>query len=595
MTSVAENSDLLRREYGSSEEAEFTLAVHDVKATDLLSRNRFRDKLKLHIELDGGQKDKSSKQVISGAGEVKWKGPYKFDYKIWSYKHLGEKLILIRVMKSKTEEIGRLSIDLWTVATGPKEHNLPINDLEGKPIGRLNFMIDMEEVSNVAVLFKEIKLKNLKPPSSSNGECHPYLKYAYSKNWPVMDDGKKYAVYSTVQYNTKNPEWYDLPEVRFKASLRELLQESIVLHVTHSGSVLNTTLGRCNLLFRTLVDNGKTFKESDLISFRGPLKIDNAEIMGVLIFRYLPRTAQMKNSSAIKKAIHTEKGIHDAIPLLPHLPIPRLTVIRSDEKAVDLSQAGGDSPSMQKKRAATFGPKAVFKDGPSGRNRPPQDVLHSPELGKSFPKAKELEDKGGKPRTPKFVDDLISLDTPPLQRRNAPTAFPAALLGGTAPSDDPFVVSSNSGSYAPSLLGGVHMNPPVHNPFLANPSSQPAPTSPNSANPFEQTVYNVPTGQPFQQQAYVQNNGQPFGQSASFPAAHQHGNGQAFGQSASFPATAANPGFPPPGVLSPEQIQHQQHQLLQQQQALQQQMAALKMQQEAVSRQQNQSQNPFQF
>jgi len=432
MASASENSDLLKnREYGSaSEEAEFTVIIRDLKATDLQSRNRFRDKLKVILEVDG-QKQKSKKQVIGGAGDVKWKGPYKFDYKIWSFKHLGEKQLIVHVNKSSAEEIGRVAVDLWTVATGPKDHNLPITDLQGKTIGRLDFAVDMEEISNVAVLFKEIKLKNLKPPSSGGQECHPYLKYAYSKNWPVLDDGKKYAVYSTVQFNNRNPEWYDLPEVRFKASLRELLQESIVLHVTHSGSVLNTTLGRCNLLFRTLVDNGKTFKESDLISFRGPLKIDNAEIAGVLVFRFLPRTAQMKNVSAIKKALHTEQGIQDGVPLLPHLPLPKISVTRSDVQPVDMSQVGGDSPSMQKKRAAVFGPKSVFKDKENAPSKP-QDVLHSPELGKTFRKAKELEDKGGVERPKKFVDDLISLDTPPLARPSGGVRVPAALLGGAA-------------------------------------------------------------------------------------------------------------------------------------------------------------------
>lgn len=103
----------------------------------------------------------------------------------------------------------------------------------------------MNQVSNIAVLFKEIKLRHLKP---QNKECNPYLKYAYSRQWPLVVEGKMRACYSAVQYNTTDPKWSDLPEMRFHGSIKEILQESIVLHVTHHGKMTNTTLGRCNVL-----------------------------------------------------------------------------------------------------------------------------------------------------------------------------------------------------------------------------------------------------------------------------------------------------------------------------------------------------------
>lgn len=76
---------------------------------------------------------------------------------------------------------------------------------------------------------------------------------------PLVLDNKAKAVYSTTQYNTTDPVWVDLPEVRFRAGLKvqgvsslliqqEILHESIVLHVTHNGKMHNTTLGRCNVL-----------------------------------------------------------------------------------------------------------------------------------------------------------------------------------------------------------------------------------------------------------------------------------------------------------------------------------------------------------
>ena len=114
----------------------------------------------------------------------------------------------------------------------------------GKTVGRLNFGIEMSQVANIAVVFKEVKLRHLKP---SNKECNPYLKYAYSKMWPLVVDGRAKACYTSVSYNTTDPHWHDLPELRFSASLKEILHESIVLHVTHHGKISNTTLGRCNV------------------------------------------------------------------------------------------------------------------------------------------------------------------------------------------------------------------------------------------------------------------------------------------------------------------------------------------------------------
>jgi len=113
-----------------------------------------------------------------------------------------------------------------------------------------------------------------------------------------------------------------------------MLHESIVLHITNHGKLYNQTLGRCNLLFRTVVDNGKTFKEENLITFKGNLKTEQATIEGTLYFKYIPKFAQMKPVSVIRKAIHTEKGIHDAAPLLPGLPLPKVPILNSETSNV---------------------------------------------------------------------------------------------------------------------------------------------------------------------------------------------------------------------------------------------------------------------
>lgn len=65
---------------------------------------------------------------------------------------------------------------------------------------------------------------------------------------PKIQEGSltQKAVYSNVEHG-ENPIWHNLPELRFKASLKEMLHESIVLHITNHGKLYNQTLGRCNV------------------------------------------------------------------------------------------------------------------------------------------------------------------------------------------------------------------------------------------------------------------------------------------------------------------------------------------------------------
>jgi len=326
------------------EEATFEVGIRDFRASDLTTRNRFKDKLKIRIDFDG-HKHKTKKEIIGG-GDVAWNNAHRFNYTIESWRQLEDKKVVIRLMLSKTEVYGVVTVDLHTCATGTAEHNLPIMSLTtSKKVGRLNFFIDMEQISNVAVCFHSVQLRNLTPINKT--ECNPYLKYAYSLHWPAVVDGSKKATYSDVKYMTTDPRWEDIPELRFSATLKEILRESVVLHVTHHGKVTNTTLGRCNLLFRTLVDNGKTFKDEDVISFKGPLKIDKAEIEGNLNFKFLPKFAQMKAINVARKSIHTENGIYDSAPLIAGMPLPKCQIINSDEPdlrtSVPVSRSGGRS------------------------------------------------------------------------------------------------------------------------------------------------------------------------------------------------------------------------------------------------------------
>jgi len=209
-----------------------------------------------------------------------------------------------------------------------------------------------------------------------------------------------------------------------------------VLHVTHQGKMHNTTLGRCNLLFRTLVDNGKTFKDEDLISFKGPLKVDNAESESVLVFKFRPRFAQMKPVNIGKRAIHTEKGIFDAVPLLPALPKPTCPVTNSESIEMQLpSKSVEKTPESARKRAQTvshdFRNSRLLDDGDGEDEEDTREIPDKEEPSTSTPRKEETPEEkpqeripvGGLKKTPvsHVVDDLIQF-TPPNSRRRAASA-----------------------------------------------------------------------------------------------------------------------------------------------------------------------------
>ena len=60
---------------------------------------------------------------------------------------------------------------------------------DGKVVGRLHFVFEMDQVSEVTVHFEEVRLKGLQIMDADhpmNG-VNPYLKYGYSKDWYVLE------------------------------------------------------------------------------------------------------------------------------------------------------------------------------------------------------------------------------------------------------------------------------------------------------------------------------------------------------------------------------------------------------------------------
>jgi hypothetical protein len=52
--------------------------------------------------------------------------------------------------------------------------------MEESPLGKISFYMEMEQISDIEIEFKELSLSSL--PMDSK-ECNPYIKYGFSKDW----------------------------------------------------------------------------------------------------------------------------------------------------------------------------------------------------------------------------------------------------------------------------------------------------------------------------------------------------------------------------------------------------------------------------
>lgn len=474
----------------------FSICIRDLKATDLTTRHRFKEKLKVILEVDD-KRFKTRKQLVGG-GDVAWKYVVRFEWQLRqprtsdTFEAL-KKELQSRFFKAtltcqhdrKKNPLGSVSLDLLTACTGPVDHNLPIKNADGVTVGRLNFSLEMTQLSNVAVIFKYIRVRNLRSVEPHVQGVNPYLKYGYSKQWPLIQERKLKAVYSSIQQQNSSPEWRDLPWLRFKTSLNELVRESIVVHITHKGRSHNIPIGRVNLLFRTLVDNGKSFKEEDTISFKGPLKVDNAEIEGTLNFKFLPRFAQMVPINVIRKAIHTEKGIFDAMPLLPWLPKPAIPMLRSSEvetsldtnspmlkknprnRASSIDKSDSKQSEETKKKSSKSKRKSTTKEGLIGDKKEKMSASKKSEsaetsesesdsdsdLTESEEESTKHEKLSKDQKTTSFCDDLIDLSSPAMKRDRAMTSVDKFSFPLAASMSSISTTNNGMGYFQPTFLG----------------------------------------------------------------------------------------------------------------------------------------------
>jgi len=109
----------------------------------------------------------------------------------------------------------------------------------------------------------------------------------------------------------------------------------------------------------------------------------------------------MKPLNIVKKAIHTEKGVFDALPLLPALPKPNVPIINSDQ--TNLPEIPKPSSSSSSHNLPSTDP-----NGSIGRNRRAQTVWSkgSQIWDENGQETKGLRSSGSGSNDDKFEEEL---------------------------------------------------------------------------------------------------------------------------------------------------------------------------------------------
>eukprot|EP01091_Cochliopodium_minus_P016455 TRINITY_DN616_c0_g1_i1.p1 TRINITY_DN616_c0_g1~~TRINITY_DN616_c0_g1_i1.p1 ORF type:complete len:457 (-),score=134.40 TRINITY_DN616_c0_g1_i1:72-1442(-) len=252
--------------------------------------------------------------VITKTVNPVWKDfSLEFDYRTKHAEYLDLKLLKIEcydknVIK-KEVLIGRVSVDLLTLATGPIRHKLTLRN-GSKPAGVISFDVVMENYSDVFINLTDIKVTNL-TVVSEKGINTPQLKV----NWK---DSKK-EFFSTVIQSTNNPCWEHFEEIVLpESSVRKLVNEHLEFRVLHKSSN-KTLIGGQNLNLKQFVENYyKGIREHDFKLVLSDIKGREAgTIEGRIILKNLPKFAQMKSGT------NCDSGIVDGIPFLSTLPVPK--------------------------------------------------------------------------------------------------------------------------------------------------------------------------------------------------------------------------------------------------------------------------------
>jgi hypothetical protein len=286
---------------------------------------RFKDihgKLDLSYDINFADTWNFSSTVVKGDLNPTWNDRHVFDFSPDDVLHFHNKHLTIELWKrgvgSKKSQVGYVKVDLFTLASGPVSHNLQLmkkskkEDVE-KPVKntRVQFDVTMVCTGEAEITVYDIAVVLLRQSSlkvqdnTRKNDC--FLEFF------LRSDSKKLSR-TTICYNTMSPSWMDLPPIRISGTLKDILNDTIIIRAFDYNTTVVELIGECQVpLMRvyTLNESRMPFKETFMFQ-----NVPFGEICGEIVLAKLPPFAQMEGGQ------HTEDGIFDAAPVVEEAPQP---------------------------------------------------------------------------------------------------------------------------------------------------------------------------------------------------------------------------------------------------------------------------------
>ena len=122
----------------------------------------------LYLKLDFDSFKKFTTERLTAASEVQWEQGSTFYYRTKFPNRLRRKSFSVQLWDANRLQsdklLGEVKVDLHTLATGPRKHDLVVRDA-GKPVGHLLFDLGMEELgTDLTVIFANVRAAG--PPAS---------------------------------------------------------------------------------------------------------------------------------------------------------------------------------------------------------------------------------------------------------------------------------------------------------------------------------------------------------------------------------------------------------------------------------------------
>ena len=177
---------------------------------------------------------------------------------------------------AKDDLIGKCSVDLYTLATGPEHHELQLYEDEGRSIkaGLIHFDCILDFIREVHLSFGNVRFSEL-TYGESGGDNAPTAYMSY--NTANLNNDKKYKTETLPGCYT--PYFEKTPTIIAKFTLRELLEDGIELRVRHEKTGMDPLLGRVTFAFKKYWGEEPP-KEGEWYQFKEDVEDDKHQNLG---------------------------------------------------------------------------------------------------------------------------------------------------------------------------------------------------------------------------------------------------------------------------------------------------------------------------